>query len=1237
MSNRSEKYNLNQQIYENSDKSIKIYKTRKYASIKYIAVKVYEKRRTRNKYSYEYEIIHNIKNEGILNILSSSEDYNYYYMEMEYCATGDLSHCLWQNKNNSYLERTIKTIGCQLLSGLQTLHKNGIIHCNLKPSNIVIDEYGNVKICDFKKCLKISKMTKDLIEKNKCAMTPCYTAPELFRKEGKYSFKSDLWALGCILYELAVGQVPFFDNSIDKLIKKIIQNEVNFDRKELTNYSMDFVDVLKKLLIKEPNNRVTWGEIERMPWWDGYFYSSNEVNQNQKTDNNSDISKMNTTNYTGSDKNIDAEKLSKIAVRNRREQKEDYNFTKDDKIASTEDEFDFQSNDNEDLDENNSKIPQFTNQFAQSKFSMNISVLSISKAFKRDRRTYDEINSELIKSGEEELPKLVNFILHQTDRIIKPIIGNKIIEENQVSTYNRGALSFTPWRKDALKEMITNNTDLKNVENYLYNIYTSLEENAKNNEYEKLINLLKYFETLAYDRDISNNLINTSFIQIFIEFLQEIKNEQVLVKCCCIIGYMIRYATIISAPLDKYGFDDIICKIIKESKDNSDLIKKATATLGEYLFYVGTQEEAPDNNEWRINKKYLDILLYCLDKNRNEIVKFYAIKTIENLCILTNVSKTYFAKKEYFEKIIQIYLTSNNSELKYSAISTISHMLRHNPSLIQLFFKNIQILTNRNVLLGENENIRQCLINCILFPISIDHKIILNIISQDNILLEILLYLSEKCNNVIKIKIIVLIGLLLINPNIIIQYGENTLIKMQKWRNDKNKDIHIAVKFFEKSLSNNSPIFIQAFLKALNKNEKMSDIYKYCETFDIIGIYHKVSYTLFTPQLLYTIKDYILKKVNSGTKDDNLIGVLLDVFIKFSENPISVDQNVDVILRGTLIDIIKITQKIKGDNSSKIIIITANILTIILSSERLYSIDGKEGIRNNEIRAFIKKLIPLFGNLIQDNELTEEILSLLSLIVERDENYILLYKNSGVIDYLFDIMTKKEFSNNLNIIKILIILMESKDIGFKEIIDMNFIDRINFLIDRAIKIYNIYNNDEESSYLDYVFELFYEMILKIFEYKKKKFPKNTKIDIAGYKKEYSSKVENICKNFNLCLKLLGNQRNVNLQQISCVCLIFILQTFPGGKIDSLNYEIKFKGSDIPNLLKGLELSCHKIHKKMIHIFQWILEFQTDANKILKPYLSYLITYLENICNTSADPDIIRIAQQFLDNDIKKLK
>ena len=351
------------------------------------------------------------------------------------------------------------------------------------------------------------------------------------------------------------------------------------------------------------------------------------------------------------------------------------------------------------------------------------------------------------------------------------------------------------------------------------------------------------------------------------------------------------------------------------------------------------------------------------------------------------------------------------------------------------------------------------------------------------------------------------------------------------------------------------------------------------------------------------------------------------------------DQNVDVILRGFLIDILKILPKVKGDNSSKIILITANILSIILSDEKLYSIDGKEGKKNSEIRNLIKKLIPIFGNLIQDNELTEEILSLLSLIVERDENYILLYQNTGVIDFIFDIMMKKEYYNNLNILKILIILMESKNIEFKDIINMNFIERINVLIERSTKNYTSSNNEEndndESIYVDYVFQLLYEMIIKLLDYKKTKYPKIT--NVAQFQKDFSSKVEPIVRNFDLFIKMMGNNKNVNLQEISCLCLIFILQTFPGVKFENMKFELKFKANDIPNLLKGLELSCYKIHKKMIHIFRWIIQFQNDANKILKPYISYLITYLENICNTSADPNVISNAQSFLENEIKKLK
>ena len=1186
---------LNDQIYENSNKTIRIFKTRKSGTIKYIAVKVYTKKFHKDKYSYEFNLINKIKSDSVVNIMSSAEDQNYFYMEMEYCATGDLSRCLWQNKNNLYSERTIKQISTQLLSGLQALHKKGIIHCNLN------------------------------------------TAPELFQEEGMYSFKSDLWALGCIMYELAVGQVPFFDDSIGKLITKIINNEVNFNKKELRNYSDDFIDVIKKLLIKEPNERSTWGDIERMPWWDGYFYNSGKEGINDPSSSNK--------NKSNDNKGIDASKLSKIASQNKREEKQDYNNSKEDELESPDTEFDFISKELEDInlnDNNNNSKLNVINPMTQSKFPMNISVINISKVFKRDRRTYNDINAELIKSSEEELPSIKNFIIHQSDRIIKPIIGNKNIEDIGITSYYKSKLPFNPYKKEILRDMMNNEKELKNVEKYLLQIYTVLEQFANQNDFDNLINLLKYFETIVFDRELANNLINTSFIQQFISFLKNINNEQVRTRCCCIIGYLVRYATIIEVPLDNYEFCDIICNVIKNANDNSDLIKKASATMGEYLFYVATQEETPENKEWNINKKYLNTLLYCLDSPRSEIVKFYTIKTIENICILTKVSKTYFASSDdYLILILNIYLKTNNQELKLSAISTISQLLRHNPSMLKIFLEKCPILTDKNIFLKEPDSIKQYLINCLLNSL-VENIINLNyIMPQCDLLIQTLVSSLEKSNNVIKVKMIVLIGMFFVKQDIIIKYGEDIFIKMQKYRMDKNREIHFGIKFFEQLVSSNSPSFIKSFCSNLNK-DKIDDIKKYCKLFDIIGLYHKISNSLFTKDFLDTIKNYIKKKLPESSINDELIGNLLDVLIKFSENPFCVELNIDAILKGFLLELIQMTPQIKGDdNLSKTRLICSNIFSIILTDERLYSINNKNEGKTKEIQKLINNLMPSFKTLLKNIDIAEGILSILSLILERDENFISIYKKNGIINFIFDKLKQKEFNNNLNIIKILIIYAESPETTFDEIINIGLINKVNDLIDKSYsEINNNLNNDEndeENSYLDYIFELFYDIILKIGEYKKKKYPKNIKIDLESYNKDFLKKVENIGKNFQLCIKLLGNQKNVNIQEMSCVCIINMLLIFPNMEIKDLNLELKFKIADIPNLLKGLELSCYKIHKKMINILDWIIQFQDDANKILKPYASYITTYLENIINTSAEPDVISTAQNFINNQISRIK
>ena len=466
--------------------------------------------------------------------------------------------------------------------------------------------------------------------------------------------------------------------------------------------------------------------------------------------------------------------------------------------------------------------------------------------FKEDKRTYNDSNSDMTIPSEEELFSIKNVLFHQSDKIIKPIIGNKSIKDMGYTSYDKSKLPFNPLKKEVLRDMMNNEKELKNVEKYLYQIYSALERFANQNDFDNLINLLKYFETIAFDRELANNFINTSFIQQFISFLKNINNEQVKTRCCCIIGNLIRYATIIQVPLDNYEFCDIICTVIKNASDNSDLIKKASATLGEYLFYVATQEESPENKYWRINKKYLNILLYSLEIPRKEVVKFYIIKTIENICIITKISKTYFATNDdYLNKILNIYLTSDNQELKLCAISTISQSLRHNSTMLKIFLEKCPILADKNIFLNESDKIKQCLINCLLYSLVGNISNLQYIIPKCDLLIQSLVSSLEKSNNIIKIKIIVLLGFFMVKEEIIIKYGKEIFIKMKKYRMDKNKEIYFSIKFCEEFFHKKSPYFIKLFCYHLN-NEEIEEIKKYCKLFDIIGLYHKISYTFFT-------------------------------------------------------------------------------------------------------------------------------------------------------------------------------------------------------------------------------------------------------------------------------------------------------------------------------------------------------------------------------------------------------
>ena len=179
---------------------------------------------------------------------------------MEY-AQGELFEILEEDRKLS--EEQIRPIAIQLASALYYLHSQRIIHRDMKPQNVLIGPEGRVKLCDFGFARTLATSTAVITS---VKGTPLYMAPELVQ-EHPYNHKVDLWSFGIILYELFVGEPPFFTTHLGSLIKLIVKKPVKYSEA----MSPDFRDFLSRILVKEPQHRLDWPElldhpfIRRMP------------------------------------------------------------------------------------------------------------------------------------------------------------------------------------------------------------------------------------------------------------------------------------------------------------------------------------------------------------------------------------------------------------------------------------------------------------------------------------------------------------------------------------------------------------------------------------------------------------------------------------------------------------------------------------------------------------------------------------------------------------------------------------------------------------------------------------------------------------------------------------------------------------------------------------------------------------------------------------------------------------
>ncbi|DAZ99078.1 TPA: hypothetical protein N0F65_008383 [Lagenidium giganteum] len=214
----------------------------------------------------EITILRQMHHPNIMTLYDVFTERDYYYLVTEFMAGGELFDRIVEK--SFYSEKEARDLVKILLSAIKYCHDANVVHRDLKPENLLLtskSDDANIKLADFGFAKTVEMKPDGQGGLSTACGTPGYVAPEILLSK-PYGKQVDIWSIGVITYILLCGYPPFHDDNQAMLFRKIKSGKFQFDAPYWDNVSEDAKDLIKKMLILDPNERWTVGKLLEHKW-----------------------------------------------------------------------------------------------------------------------------------------------------------------------------------------------------------------------------------------------------------------------------------------------------------------------------------------------------------------------------------------------------------------------------------------------------------------------------------------------------------------------------------------------------------------------------------------------------------------------------------------------------------------------------------------------------------------------------------------------------------------------------------------------------------------------------------------------------------------------------------------------------------------------------------------------------------------------------------------------------------